>query len=53
MPVSSRGRRRSGIPRRPQLRVPYRYNRAVRDAEFVQQVRRHAPSSMVPLRLPD
>jgi hypothetical protein len=49
MPASSGGRRRSGTPRRPQSRAPYRYNRAVRDAEFVQRVRRHAPSSMVPL----
>ncbi len=49
MPAQGRGRRRADIPRRPQSRAPYRYDRAVRDAEFVQRVRRHTPSSMVPL----
>src|ERR1700733_8882983 len=41
---------RGGAPRRPPvLRAPYRYNRPVKDVEFVQRVRRHAPSSLLPL----
>lgn len=41
---------RSGAPRRaPALRPPYRYNRPVKDVEFVQRVRRHTPSSLLPL----
>jgi hypothetical protein len=31
------------------MRAPYRYNRSVRDDEFVQRVRRHTPSSLIPL----
>ena len=31
------------------MRALYRYNRSVRDEEFVQRVRRHTPSSMIPL----
>ena len=33
----------------PTSRPPYRYNRPVKDAEFVQRVRQHAPSSLVPV----
>lgn len=41
---------RAGIPRRPPpLRPPYRYNRPVKDVEFVQRVRQHAPSSLLPV----
>lgn len=41
---------RSSAPRRaPALRPPYRYNRPVSDVEFVQRVRRHTPSSLLPL----
>lgn len=41
---------RGGAPRRPPaLRPPYRYNRPVKDVEFVQRVRQHAPSSLLPL----
>ena len=29
------------------MRPPYRYNRPVKDVEFVQRVRRHAPSSLL------
>ena len=46
----NRPRRRSGAPRLPPtVRPPYRYNRQVKDAEFVQRVRQHAPSSLLPL----
>src|ERR1700683_5467268 len=50
MSTSSRKRKYGSIPRKPApLRAPYRYNRVVRDDEFVQRVRRHPPSSMIPL----
>lgn len=48
--MASRGRRRSWAPHyREQLRPAYKYNRRVREDEFVQRVRRHQPSSLVPL----
>lgn len=48
--LASKRRRHGQPPRRPsQLRAPYRYNRPVRDLEFVQRVRRHTPASLVPL----
>jgi hypothetical protein len=37
------------LPWRPQPRPPYRYARPVRDSEYCQRVRRHPPSSLVPL----
>jgi len=33
----------------PSTRAPYRYNRPVTDREYIQRVRRHPPSSLVPL----
>jgi hypothetical protein len=50
--VGSRNQRkgRTGIPQRlPALRAPYRYNREVTDQEFVQRVRQHTPSSLLPI----
>jgi hypothetical protein len=50
MSSQNRHANRGGVPRRPPaLRAPYRYNRPVKDVEFVQRVRQHAPSSLLPL----
>lgn len=49
--MASQGRsRRVGQPQySDQPRPAYKYNRRVREDEFVQRVRRHQPSSLVPL----